>query len=219
MRTVPALVVAVLLASACSGQASDTTLPSASPETVVSDWLAALATLDLAALDAATATENVALLVGAENRLSTDQMTAILDGGLPPVTARSYWATFRDSIVGLVGAPFGEIETGAAGRFTVDDREFAAVAVQVGEAGTEVIVALVEDGWKVDLVATVGPALAVQLRRLVAQLVEEADDGVARRYALAAVTSLGAALARDPDNRALDLEVEAIEDLPIDLET
>ncbi len=211
------LLLAALAVGACSGGEAEVTTLDQSPEAVVADWLAALADLDLAGLAATTTPEDVALIAGAENGFTTEQMTAILDGGLPSATARSYWSTFQETFAALLGTPIADIRVSGVGRFAVDDREFAAVGLQLDDAGTEIVVAGGPDGWRVDLVATIGPALAVQIRRLVAQLVEEADDDVARRYGRAASISLGAALARDPENRALDLEVEAIEDLPIDL--
>jgi hypothetical protein len=217
MRTAMALLFATILIGACSADATEETARGEAPDTVVADWLAALADLDLGGLSATTTPENVALLAGAENGLTAEQMAAILDDGLPPATARSYWSTFRESFATMLGAPIAEVAVSGVGRFSVDNREFAAVGLQIEDAGTEVVVAATEAGWRVDLVATLGPALAVQIRRLVAQIVEEADDAVARRYARAASISLGAALARDPENRALDLEVEAIEDLPVDL--
>lgn len=217
MRAAMAMLVAATMLAACSGIEPEVTVPDLAPDAVVADWLVALDGLDLAALAAMTTPENVALIAGAENGFTTEQMAAILDDGLPPATARSYWSTFRDSFAALLGTPIADVRVSGVGRFAVDDREFAAVGIQVDDAGTEILVAATDAGWRVDLVATVGPALAVQIRRLVAQIVDEGDDAVARRYARTAATSLGAALARDPENRALDLEVEAIEDLPVDL--
>lgn len=218
MRTAVVMLVAGIVSAACSGSEAEVTVLDEAPDAVVEDWLAALADLDLAVLAATTTPENVALVAGAENGFTTEQMAAILDDGLPPATARSYWSTFRDGFVALLGTPIGDIRVSGVGRFAVDDRDFAAVGLQVEDAGTEILVAATSEGWRVDLVATVGPALAVQMRRLVAQIVEEADDdAVARSYARAAAISLGAALARDPEDRALDLELEAIEDLPVDL--
>lgn len=217
MRTALALLIATALVGACSGDEAEETQPDPTPEVVVGEFLAALADLDLPGLTATTTPVDVALIAGAENGFSTEQMAAILEEGMPSATARSYWSTFQEAFSSLVGVPVGDIQVSGVGRFSVDDREFAAVGVQVDDAATEIVVATTDAGWRVDLVATLGPALAVQIRRLVAQVVEEADDAVARRYAQAAMISLGAALARDPENRALDLEVEAIEDLPIDL--
>ena len=217
MRTAIVLLVVGIVVTACSGDQTETSVVDETPDGVVTDWLGAMADLDIPTLAATTVPENVALVAGAENGFTTEQMAAILDDGLPSATARSYWSTFRDSFAALLGTPIVDIAVSGVGRFTVDDREFAAVGLQVDDAGTEILVAATDAGWRVDLVATVGPALAVQIRRLVAQIVEEGDDSVARRYARTAAISLGAALARDPEDRALDLEVEAIEDLPVDL--
>ena len=210
------LVALVVLVSACSDDEPEERILS-TPAGVVGEWLGGLETLDLDALVATTDPANVALVAGAENDFDVGQMVAVVESGLPEAALRSYWTTFRDGLVAFIEPPLSAVSVGSAERFAIDGRQHAAVIVSRGDAETEIITTLSLDGWKVDLTATTGPALAVQVRRLVARTVAEAEDDVARRYARIAVESLGAALERDPDNRALDLEVEAIQDLPIDL--
>ncbi len=189
----------------------------ASPDAAVEDWLAAVDAVDLPVLAVSVEPANIALLAGAENGFTVEQMTAVLEAGLPGATARSYWATFRESIIGFLGTGLEEAAVTGVERYRVGDISYAAVDVAKDGAETEVITRLGPDGWRIDLVATVGPALAVQLRRLVARIVAEADGRTARTYAATAVASLQAALMRDPGNRALELELAEVEDLPIDL--
>jgi len=207
----------VALLAACSSGDADPTIAPDPPEKVVGEWLDALSAQELESLGALTSARNLALVAGAENGFTTEQMTAIADRGLPEATARSYWSSFYEGFADFLGVPIAQVEVGGVGRFSIDGEPFAAVGLTLGDAATEVVLVAEPEGWRVDLVATAGPALAVQIRRLVAQLVDEADEDVARGYALAAIVSLEAALARDPANRALALELEAIEDLPIDL--
>ena len=207
-----------LVAASCTTESEPTTATTEStPDEVVSTWLAALEAPNLDGLRATTIPANVALVAGAENGFTVEQMASVVDAGLPGATARSYWTSFRESIGDFLGAGLDDVVVGGSEEFTVDAITYAAVTVVRGEASTEVLTRLSADGWRVDLVATVGPALAVQIRRLVASIVAEADDATARSYAADAEIALGAALVRDPSNRALELELEAIEDLPIDL--
>ncbi len=207
----------LLVLTACSTGDTEVTIAPEPPEQIVEEWLTGLEAVDVDVLADITAAHNVALVAGAENGFTAEQMVAVADQGLPAATARSYWTSFRDGFTDFLVVPMSQVEVGGVGRFSVDDEQFAAVGIALGESTAEVLLHAEPDGWRVDLVATVGPALAVQIRRLVATLVDEADDDIARRYAQTALASLGAALARDPANRALELEIEAIEDLPIDL--
>ncbi|HSF85679.1 MAG TPA: hypothetical protein VLG28_08500 [Acidimicrobiia bacterium] len=211
------LLATALVAAACSGEEPVVTTDLASPEQVVAEWFAALAEGDLPELDAVTDPANVALAAGAENAFSVDQMKAVVETGLPAATRRSYWNSFGDSFVEFLGAELDEIVVSGTEEFSVDDVDFAAVFVMRQGQDSEIIVRRTDTGWVVDMVATVGPALAVQIRRLVDSIVRHGDDAAAFAYATIAVQSLGAGLARQPANRALELELEAIEDLPIDL--
>jgi hypothetical protein len=212
------LLVGALAASSCTGQSGEgAPEAAATPQMVVADWVAALEAVDVGVLADTTMPANLALIAGAENAFTIDQLASIADLGLPQATARSYWMSFRDSVGGFLGSDVSSVTVTAADPFTVGTRSYSAVTISSGDTSTEVLTRLDPDGWKVDLVATVGPALAVQIRRLVATLVEEAGDATAYTYAREAVDSLSAALARAPGDRALELELEAIEDLPIDL--
>jgi hypothetical protein len=211
------VVLAVALSACSSTDAEPEEALDAGPEDVVLRWLEALQDVDVATIEEVTIPANVALIAGAENGFTVEQMASVIEGGLPSGTGRSYWASFRESMRGFLGADLDDIAVAGVERFTVGTTSFAAVTVERDDATTEILAKLDQDGWHVDLVATVGPVLAVQIRRMVAALVDEADEPIARSYALEAVRSLSASLARSPSDRVLELEVEAIEDLPIDL--
>src|SRR5690606_21409572 len=151
-----------------------------------------------------------------ENAFSTEQLAAVAGSGLPSATMRSYWQTFGAEMVAMLGASPDNLTAGAGETFEHAGAEFARVPVGPGEGDAGGVTRRTEDGWVVAMPATAVAALAVHLRRLVATLGEEAEPDVAALYATHAVESLGAALALDPDNRALELELEAIEDLGLD---
>jgi hypothetical protein len=217
MRSLVVLLSMLFAVAACSGDEPAADVVVAGPDDVVNAWLVAIEDVDLDALANATSPSNVALVAGAENGFSVEQMQAVVDAGLPLATSRSYWTTFHDSFTAFLGGDGSEIAVVGVEQFQIDDTEFAAVTVERRGEQSEIIAQLTPDGWTVDMLATVGPALSVQVRRLVAMIVDEGDDSAAFAYATMAVESLGAALTRQPDNRALELELEAIEDLPIDL--
>lgn len=215
-RFVLALAVAVA-AVGCGGEEAADTQLEAGPQQVVQAWLAAVDELDLADINRTTFPPNVALVAGSENGFTVEQMEAIVESGLPSATARSYWTSFRTSFLAFLGADVGELTVVGVEEFAVSETMFAAVRVSQGGAESEILAQQRPEGWVVDMLATAGPPLSVQIRRLVADIVAEGADEVAFAYATMAVASLGAALERAPDNRALELELEAIEDLPIDL--
>lgn len=201
----------------CGGdEAADTQL-ALGPEQIVQTWLTAVAELDLAVINRTTYAPNVALVAGSENAFTVEQMEAVVEVGLPSATSRSYWTSLRDSFLAFLGADVADVTVVGVEEFDVDGTTFAAVRVRQAGAESEILAQQRPEGWVVDMLATAGPPLSVQIRRLVADLVAEGDDEAAFAYATMAVTSLGAALVRAPDNRALELELEAIEDLPIDL--
>lgn len=222
-RTYVVALVVLLVSAACSSDPAEEPSVNSSPTAAVSAWLAAVTNLDLDAMDQLTDPENVGLMAAAENGFTSGQLAAVAGTGMPGPTAESYWATFRDGMTTFLGAPPDSLIVGETETFTYDGTEFAVVTVGTGESTTGIVTQSTEDGWIVDMVATTGPALAVQIRRLLAAFNEEEqsddedsddeDPGDARVFATIAVTSLGAALSRDDNNRALDLEVEAIEDL------
>ncbi|CAN5396633.1 MAG: hypothetical protein ACR2JP_06450 [Acidimicrobiia bacterium] len=214
MRTV----LAVLLVGALVG-CSD--VPDAAPEGgggstpngAVAAWLEAVAAGDLATIDGLVDQTNLALVAGAENEFSVEQLAGVVGSGLPEAARRSYWRTFGEGLGDVLGAPLGDLTVAGADPFGSGDGDYAAVTVGIENATTEIITRLVDDRWQIDMVATVGPTLAIQIRRLVTDLAAGEDEDTARTFAAIAVDSLGAAHTRSP-NRNLELELEAIESLP-----
>ncbi len=203
-----------LVAAGCSGEPVEQARTLSTPTGAVADWLGAVAAGDVAAIATATEPANVALVAAAENRFTVDQLAAVAESGLPDATASSYWATFGDGFADFLGVSLDAVSVNDAERFQVGEEEFAAVTIGVDDATTEVITHLTSEGWKVDLVATSGPTLAVQIRRLVTEMAGHADQDIARIYVLTAARSLDAAHVRAP-NRALELELDAIEELSL----
>lgn len=210
------LVVVVLIAGAlvgCSGDSADDAQPGASPTAAVAVWLDAVATGDVAAIDGLVDPTNVALVAGAENGFTVDQLAAVVESGLPEATRRSYWSSFAEALAEVLGVAVNEVGISTSEAFASGTGQYAAVTVGVDAATTEVITRLVDGAWQIDMVATVGPTLAIQIRRVMTDLAAT-DEDTAEVYARIAVESLGAAHTRSP-SRNLELELEAIEALPV----
>ncbi len=203
-----------ILAGGCGDEATSETEVPVTPIAAVADWLGAIADDDVATIDRLVDPVDLALLAGAENAFTREQLAAVAATGLPEATRSSYWQSFAEGFEEVLGMPLDEVTIVGAEEFTSEGERYAAVTVGVGDATTEVITHLVDGAWQVDMVATAGPALAVPIRRLVTDLVASEDEATARTYALAAVASLGAAHAWSAD-RSLELELEAIEGLSI----
>ncbi|MBA2336985.1 MAG: hypothetical protein H0V96_04375 [Acidimicrobiia bacterium] len=213
MRSV---VVAVLIAGAlvgCSGDSADDAQAEPSPTAAVAVWLDAVATGDVATIDGIVDPTNVALVAGAENGFTVEQFAAVAESGLPDATRRSYWSSFAEALARVLGVPVAEVDISATEAFASGTGQYAAVTVVVDAATTEVITRLVDGAWQIDMVATVGPTLAIQIRRVLTDLAAT-DEDTAGVYARIAVESLGAAHTRSP-SRNLELELEAIEALPV----
>ncbi len=174
----------VFLAGGCGGEATSETEVPVTPIAAVADWLGAIADDDLDTIDRLVDPVDLALLAGAENAFTREQLAAVAATGLPEATRSSYWQSFADGFEEVLGMPLDEVTIVGAEEFTSAGERYAAVTVGVGDATTEVITHLVDGAWQVDLVATAGPALAVPIRRLVTDLAASEDEATARTYAL-----------------------------------
>ncbi len=205
--------VAVLVVpmGACGDDAPATTLAAAAPataEAAVGEWLAAVAAGRAGDATALVVPGQVAFVTALENRLSAADLAAALAGGLPAASGEQYWSSFAASFADFAPGGVGELEVAGSAPFAIDDREFAAVAVgfpdQAGSVG--VIAADTAGGWRVDLLATLAPALSGQLRVLATELPADADGEAVRAALVEQLASLRAA-AEQPDGQVAAGEV------------
>jgi hypothetical protein len=213
-RPVSVFLIVFLVATACGDGESDedTTLPTF-PPVVVNDWLVGVADGDAASVGAAVYQESLTLVIAIENGLDASQVATMLDDGLDPAFAASYWRSFRDEFSQFSGGSLDTLEVGRYEILAVGDIAYAAVEVRGREDQIEVMTRSNDSvGWQVDMLATVGPAFAAQLRRLAEELpAGAAGDRVRAALWVSALPALRAAAARDPGNRILTADIERLQ--------
>ena len=204
MKTTLLLILA-LVATACSGDPAEQTVsePLLEPTTVTDLWLDAVVAADADALMDLVEPVGLAVVAGVENGVSSSEMVGLVNGGLAGELAAGYWTTFRDDFSAIRG---GSLESLVVGDETPipDAPDYTSVAVSLDDTTGLVLLRRSEVGWRVDLAATVGPALVGQL----GAYLESALSGdnaipIADAYRNAIIPALDAAIVLDESNADL----------------
>lgn len=171
VRFTVAFALATTAMAGCGQESGDPTTTVASPpDAVVREWLDAVDSGDVETLRGVVAGESLAFVVGIESRLDTDEVVALVDAGFPDAVVARYWTSFAESFAAIDGTDVAELEVGSVDEFEVGGARFAAVTVGTGERSTDVLVRRDPDGtWRVDMLATVGGGLTVQLADIASQ--------------------------------------------------
>jgi hypothetical protein len=167
------MVVCALTASACGGAAEEGTGDDrAFPSSAVAAWLEAVDAGDVARINAVVDRTTVGLIVAIENGFDAGQTAVLVDDGLPANLAPGYWASFSNDFSEFSGRALSGLTVGAfeelpGGQYAV---------VDLGQEGTtDVIVLRADDGWRVDMVATLGAGIIAPLSRFFAGLPADED--------------------------------------------
>ncbi len=204
-----------LLTAACSGEANTPveSTPGVTPTVVVTQWLEAVVAVDVDALADLVEPIGLAVLAGVENSVSSDELVGLLNGGFEGDLATGYWTTFRDDFAAIRG---GSLES----LVVVDESQIdgmpshVAVGVSLNETMGRVIVRQTDAGWRVDLTATVGPALVGPLGDyLLSALSGENAVAIADAYRAAIVPALDVAVILDQANSDLIFGTEYLRQL------
>lgn len=214
MRVLTVALCCALLVAACgSAEEPATTTTSGvspvGPAAVVSEWLEAVIASDAQRLAELVDGDGLVILAAIENGFSEEGIAALLDEGMSTELVEEYWASFRAGFADFAGFPLRSIEVGSYEEFSLGEDPYAAVTISGGEGVTRVIASRREDRWRLDLIASFGPAFAAQLRRMLLNLSEApAADRIRAAYRSDVVPGLLAALRRAPGNRVLAAELE-----------
>jgi hypothetical protein len=207
------LIALILVVGGCDSGASPETTSSGQtdPGGVVEQWLEAVDAGDVAHLETLVEPVGLAVIAGAENQVRSAEMASLIESGVTGQLARGYWQSFRDDFEAFRNIEIDTITVGEE-RSVASSSEHVAVEVSTPEQTALVLVRMNEQvGWQVDMVATIGPGFASQLRTYLESALDgEQAEPIADAYQLAVVPGLDAAIALDPNNALLVFETEFI---------
>ena len=208
------LAVILLLMAGCSAAEPEPTVVSAPPPKVVEDFLVAIASVDTQALDDLVEPGSLAILAGVENQVRSDEMVALLENGLEGDLAAGYWQSFRDDFAAIRGIAVDSLSVGEE-RAEDLGRDHAGVVVSGGGSdGVTILRRSDEQGWQVDMIGTMGPALVDSLVDYLDSALEGANgDVIAEAYRSVVLPGLDAAIILDPGNASLVFSTETIRDM------
>lgn len=209
------LIVAAFLVAACSGGGDEPAeiTRSVSPTGVATQWLDAVVAVDVVALTDLVEPVGLAVLAGVENRVSSEEMVGLLNGGFEGELAAGYWTTFRDDFAAIRG---GSVESLVVGDESPIEGmpDYVAVDVSMDETTGRVILRRSDTGWRIDLAATVGPALVRPLGDfLVSALNGDNAVAIADAYRSVIIPALDAAIVLDESNSDLVFGTEYLRQL------
>ncbi len=136
----------------------------ADPGTAVTELLASLASGDFERASQLTVDDQM-LSIAVTGNVPTEALQGVLATGGSDI-GRNYWESFAANLESFLGVEPGQVSTGAVSEIEVDGSSFASVQILVpGDTARRRLVVQQTDGWKVDVVASFGPALAQRLGR------------------------------------------------------
>ena len=113
-----------VLVSSCSGSSGVDEAPS-TPEGAVVSWIEAVDAGDTASASAAIHPESLAIILGIENGISSDDMAAYLTSGVPMTLQKSYWDSFSDGFTEFAEKPLSSLAVGEAEEFVSEHPRLA----------------------------------------------------------------------------------------------
>ena len=217
MRPIIFLLSVALLAS-CSGGGVDEAESDlkAEPTTIAMQWIEAVASVNIEALDNIVEPVGLAVLAGVENVVSSSEMVGLIDGGFADELAIGYWTTFRDDFAAIRGGSIESLTVGSQHEIAGRDN-YLGVDITLNETTGQLILRNVDGAWKVDMAATVGPALVGPLGDYLASALQGDNAAqIADAYLGSVVPGLETASAVDATNSDLVFEIEYLRQLSAD---
>jgi hypothetical protein len=126
------------------------------------------------------------IVLAAENNLPASDTAAMLDGGITPAAAAAYWSSFRDGFDAFAGRPISTLNVGSSSEVETGGEAWSKVIVSVQEAASAPAFVRDDDGWAVDMVATLAPGFVEPLLSYL-QSVPDNEDGATIRDAYTTV--------------------------------
>ncbi len=193
MKIFVALALALALAATACGASEEDS--ESSPPAVVAGWAEAVEVRDFEAATAAVFEPAMVIVLAAENSLPAAETAAMLSDGVTPAVEAAYWSSFRDGFDAFAGRPISTLNVGASEEVEAGDERWAVVTVRAQEDASAPVFTRDEDGWLVDLVATLAPGFIEPLAVYLESLPDDADgDAVRQAYVDVVVPALWAAI-------------------------
>ncbi len=201
-------------ASPSTTASAPTTLPGRPSPTEAADaWFAAVGGGRAAEATGLLVDGQLPILIAVENDLDAEQLAGLLADGVPGTAQQDYWDSFAAGFEEFA-EPIENLSVTAVDEFGIDGRTYAAAVVGLapGAGSTRFITTDVGGRWRIDLLATLAPALVNQLRSLATAVAPEPAGETAREALVAQIPSLRAAVEQpDPGADAAVLrELEAL---------
>ncbi len=130
----------------------------------MTELLAALSSADFERASQLTVDDQM-LSIAVTGNVPTDALQGVLATGGSDI-GRNYWESFANNLEGFLGVGPDQVSTGGITEIEVAGVSFASVQLIVpGDSIPRRLVVQQTNGWKVDVVASFGPALAQRLGR------------------------------------------------------
>lgn len=197
LRITIGLLACVVAVSACSGSGGDEQSAS-TPESAVVAWIDAVDSGDAIGASAAIHPESLAIILGIENGISSEDMADYLSQGVPLTVQQSYWESFSDGFTEFAEKPISSLAVGQAEEFVSEGETFASVPVTSGPTSNSVVIVRkrLDGTWEVDMVASLGDGFSKLLLDRYEQLgADESSGRIRLAYAEVVEPSLWAAIA------------------------
>ena len=193
MKTlIPLALALTLVATACGASEEN---PESSPPAIVAGWAEAVEVRDFDSATEAVFEPSMIIVLAAENNLPAAETATMLSEGVTPAVAAAYWSSFRDGFDAFAGRPISTLNVGASEEVEAGDVRWAVVTVRAQEDASAPVFTRDEDGWLVDLVATLAPGFVEPLAVYLESLPDGADgDAVRQAYVDVVVPALWAAI-------------------------
>jgi hypothetical protein len=191
-RVLAVLVVTAVVTAGCGAAEDDL---EASPAAVVAGWAEAV---EMREFDAATDSvfePSLVIILAAENSLPAADTAGMLNDGITPAAAAAYWSSFRDGFDAFAGRPISALNVGDSSEVEAGGEMWAKVPVSVQETASAPAFTRSEDGWAVDMVATLAPGFVEPLLSYLQSAPDNEDGAVIRdAYTSVVVPAMWAAI-------------------------
>lgn len=195
-RRITILVLAALTLASCGGGGAEDAA-NATPERTVVGWFEAIDTGESEAATSAVSDVSLAVMLGVENGLDASTISSYVEDGVPASLAADYWASFGVGFAEFAARPISTLTVGESEVFETEGSVFAAVPISAGAgADSVVLVREAENGWEIDLIATLADGFSTVLADRYAGLgADEPSQALRAIYDEVVVPALWAAMA------------------------